>query len=332
MHQKKEPVSWEMPLDVAERFQSIQKIYEKYYDSGEDVLFTELIEQTDRLWAGVVRKNLRLNGCLNEDTEHIAMQEARTAVWEYIQACRESGKKNEMFARYCKGIYYHKCMDVVRKQTTYNKRYQNPVSLEAPVSDTGKTWKDGLENPENKPEQDDSSRTVQKLYDRLFLLYCRSLVDADAEPARELALYYARILPHVLQIIFEVQTIPDSKTASAKWAYERMGTQTAGSLGSISEREMKALIHDSLCWCESFWQRMETKVSTLSGKIQLKNAVYTALYGKKKIEDWSESMHKTLTKATMKAVMKDPELKKTAVAYISEKNKIYCLVRGGEKG
>ena len=94
---------------------------------------------TDKVYARQIRNILKQNGCYNDDSVHTAMQEARIAIWDYIRKCRENGKTDAEFLRYCKGIYYHKAMDVVRKQNTYRTRYGNkqdggPASLDAPLT------------------------------------------------------------------------------------------------------------------------------------------------------------------------------------------------------
>ena len=61
----------------------------------------------------------------------------------------------------------------------------------------------------------------------------------------------------------------------------------------------------------------------------LKDVIYTDVYGKGKIEDWSESMHKTIVKEAYKIAMNDPKLVESATEYISHRDKIYCLITGG---
>lgn len=317
-------------------YQYIQEIYEEYYAYENDSAFSELVIQIDKLYAKYVKNLLISNGCFNDDTEHTAMQEARKAVWERILKCRECGEKDTEFARYCKGIYYHKSMDVIRQQTSYKHKFGGkigayPISMDAPLGDDNRCVGDLIEDKKVRPEEAVSKKEIRRVFNKLFILYCHSLVSANAEPARELALYYARILPHLLHIDFGIETIPDTKAASAKWAYEHMGTRTIGNLGFSSEKEMKEYISDSLCWCDLFWEHLEEFVPFSTGRIALKDAVYTSLYNKGKIEDWSESMHKTVVKATVKEVMKDPKLKESAIEYISDRDKIICLVKGGRE-
>lgn len=317
-----------------EKFKRAQELYEQYYDSNDEAFFDQLIAVTDSIYGRKIRNLLKQNGCYNDDSEHVAMQEARLAIWERVRKSRESGAMDTDFSRYCKGIYYHKAMDVVRKQNTYRSHFSDklgrePVSLDAILPDGSKCLGDTVEDTKSRPEAGISLDEQRRVFNSLFILYCQSLVNAKAEPPRELALYYARILPHVLHINHEVETIPEEKMASAKWAFERMRDKTIKTLGETSEKEMKKLISHTLSWCESFWNQLELPVYISSEKIVLKDVVYTSVYNKGKIEDWSESMHKTVVKATLKEALKDPKLVELATDYISERDKIYCLIKGG---
>lgn len=317
-----------------DNFHKAQKLYEQYHATNDENLFTQLIAITDVVYGKRTRNLLKQNGCYSDESEHTAMQEARIAIWECIRKCRENGQRDPDFIRYCKGIYYHKAMDVVRKQNTYRHRFsdeigQAPVSLDASLPEGGKSLGDTIEDTKNSPEISLSLEEQRWVFNSLFLLYCQTLVTAKAEPPRELALYYARILPHVLHINHEIETIPEEKMASAKWAYEHMKGHTMRALGEKSEHEMQELINQTLKWKETFWQQLEQMVCINTEKIFLKDVIYTDVYNKGKIEDWSESMHKTIVKEAYKFAMNDPKLVELATEYISDRDKIYCLIKGG---
>ena len=317
-----------------EIFHKAQKLYEQYHVTNDEKLFTQLIIMTDAIYGKRTRNLLKQNGCFSDESEHTAMQEARIAIWERICKCRENGQPDPDFIRYCKGIYYHKAMDAVRKQNTYRNRFSDkigrtPVSLDGPLPEGGKSLGDTVEDTKNSPEISLSLEEQRWVFNSLFLLYCQTLVTAKAEPPRELALYYARILPHVLHIDHEIETIPEEKMASAKWAFEHMKDQTMQALGEKSEKEMQELISQALKWRETFWQQLGQTVYINTEKAILKDIVYTDVYSKGKIEDWSESMHKTIVKEAYKIAMNDPKLVESATEYISDRDKIYCLIKGG---
>ena len=90
------------------------------------------------------------------------------------------------------------------------------------------------------------------------------MTNAKAEPPRSLALYYARNFPHDLHIMYGIETIPDSKGASAAWAFEHMQEKTMEILGEQSEEEMQEWLYDSLRWSENFWNQMDLEISVNS--------------------------------------------------------------------
>lgn len=337
MDQKRNyPSSKTQNNSISEKFQKIQETYEQYYVAVDESLFAQLITMTDAIYSRQVRNLLKQNGCFSDDAEHTAMQEARLAIWERIRRCRESGEIDIEFSRYCKGIYYHKTMDVVRKQNTYRSRYGDKQGsglayLDASLPDGRKSFGDMIESKKTRPETVFSLQEQRLVFKRLFLLYCQSLADANTEPPRQLALFYARILPHVLHIDYAIETIPDEKMSSAKWAFERMRDKTIKTLAESSEDEMKQLISHTLNWCEEFWKQLEWPVQLSNGKTALKDVIYTSVYDKGKIEDWSESMHKTVVKETLKKVLKDSKLVELATEYISDRDRIYCLIKGGRE-
>ena len=145
------------------------------------------------------------------------------------------------------------------------------------------------------------------------------------------ALYYARILPHVLYIMYGIETIPDSKGASAAWAFEHMQEKTMEILGEQSEEEMQEWLYDSLRWSENFWNQMDLEIYVNSERKLLKDVVYTEVYDQRRIDDWSESMHKTVTELAHREIKKDKRLANWAVDHIVESDKTYNLFKGGRK-
>ena len=174
----------------------------------------------------------------------------------------------------------------------------------------------------------EESRNIFGIY---LQKYCQAMTNTKAEPPRALALYYARILPHVLHIMYGIETIPDSKGASAAWAFEHMQEKTMEILGEQSEEEMQELMYDSLQWSEHFWKQMQLEIYINSERMFLKDVVYTEVYDQRRIDDWSESMHKTVTELAHREIKKDKRLANWAVDHIVESDKTYNLFKGGRK-
>jgi len=68
-----------------------------------------------------------------------------------------------------------------------------------------------------------------------------------------------------------------------------------------------------------------------NGNGNLKDVVYTEVYDQRRIDDWSESMHKTVTELAHREIKKDKRLANWAVDHIVESDKTYNLFKGGRK-
>ena len=160
-------------------------------------------------------------------------------------------------------------------------------------------------------------------------MYCKALTDSGAEPPRCLALYYSRLLPHILQICFSMETIPDSKAASPKWAIDKMGKRTIGILGTESETQLKNYVLRNLMWCESFQKQLEESVSTLVGIQVMKNIIFTAQYDEKQIGHMTDYMHKVVAKDWLRLMKQDSKMIEGAIEYTSGADKLSKALKGG---
>ena len=127
--------------------------------------------------------------------------------------------------------------------------------------------------------------------------------------------------------MYGIETIPDSKGASAAWAFEHMQEKTMEILGEQSEEEMQEWLYDSLRWSENFWNQMDLEIYVNSERKLLKDVVYTEVYDQRRIDDWSESMHKTVTELAHREIKKDKRLANWAVDHIVESDKTYNLFK-----
>ena len=90
---------------------------------------------------------------------------------------------------------------------------------------------------------------------------------------------------------------------------------------------MQELMYDSLQWSEHFWKQMQLEIYINSERMFLKDVVYTEVYDQRKIDDWSESMHKTVTELAHREIKKDKRLVDWAVDHIVESDKTYNLFK-----
>ena len=213
------------------------------------------------------------------------------------------------------------------------KSYMEVVYLDANLPDSDGTYGELAADPnkKNRAESEVFAEESRNIFGIYLQKYCQAMTNAKAEPPRALALYYARILPHVLYIMYGIETIPDSKGASAAWAFEHMQEKTMEILGEQSEEEMQEWLYDSLRWSENFWNQMDLEIYVNSERKLLKDVVYTEVYDQRRIDDWSESMHKTVTELAHREIKKDKRLANWAVDHIVESDKTYNLFKGGRK-
>lgn len=301
----------------SDQVEKIQIAYRKYL-GGNDDDFEKLVVLLDTYCLPWVRKQLWKTGCYSDENEHTALQEAKIAVWENILKDRAAGSEKGSFAYYAFRIYQNKTRDIVRKVSRERAKL-DICSMEEPIGEDRKTVGDTLPAADIKTIDE-----MRQMYDRLFRVYCEGFLTSKAFPPRILALYYARVLPHL------ICAIPDTKAASAKWAFERMGSRTMWELKEDSENELQKNVDAYLCWCEEFICQLNKESNIGDTPCTLKNIVYTAVYTKGKIEDWADSMHKTTVKAVMHLLSENKELLSQIEEYISQGDVLYRFFKGGK--
>lgn len=281
----------------------IQNAYENYCRSLADSDFTVLVNFLDEFCLSWVRKNLWRSGCFSEDNEQTIVQDARMAVWKSIK--KEKTASN--FAFYAFGIYQKKTLDMIRKVSRKRAKIDF-VSIDEPIGDGNQTIADTLaDKPTNYGEEEDK----RKVYTEVFHLYCVSFMNSKAFPPRCLALYYARVLPHLLE------EIPDSKATSAKWAFERMGVNSVRTLTTDSEKTLQKDISADLVWGASYLQQLDDEINVVGKATTLKNLIYTSVYDKGKIEDWADYMHTATLKEASKLISSNRDLLDLIKSYVS---------------
>lgn len=283
--------------------ENIQNAYENYCRSLTDSDFMALVNFLDEFCISWIRKNLWRSGCFSEDNEQTVLQDARMAVWESIK--KEKTASN--FAFYAFGIYQKKTLDMIRKFSKKRAKIDY-VSFEEPIGDGNQTIADTLADKQSDYSEVEDKR---KLYTEVFHLYCVSFMNSNAFPPRCLALYYARVLPHLLE------EIPESKATSAKWAFERMGMHSVGTLTIDSEKTLQKDINADLVWGASYLQQLDDEINIMGKVSILKNLIYTSVYDKGKIEDWADYMHKVTLREASKLISSNRDLLDLVKSYVS---------------
>lgn len=292
----------------------IQDTYEKYRQNMDESVFEELLRLLERedfckKW---IRTQLWRTGCYSEDNEHDVLQDSRIAIWQSIL----NGKVADNFAYYAFGIYKIKTLDLIRK-VSKNRAKVNTVSLDDPIGDGNQTIADTIPGTQpNYGESDDK----RKLYVEVFRIYCKSITNTNAFVPRCLALFYARVLSHLLE------EIPDSKATSAKWAFERMRNLSVGNLTDDSEKIMQEDIDSKLAWGPLYVGQLDDIIDATGRGTILRKIIYTDTYDKGKIEDWADSMHNTTVKVARKEIAENSELVDGIETYVSSESALMSLL------
>lgn len=312
----------------------INQQYIKCYE-GDESAFTDLIASLDKMYKGLVRRRLQLAGCFNDENEHTAMQEAHLAIWSYIKKTRQEKRAEISFTSYCKGIYFHKVSDVVRSEYVSQKKYGGKfTSLDADaLGEKRGMVGEYVESPKYGGNRSDliiAANEQRDIFDKCFIMYCDAMTVVDATPQRKVALYYARVLPHVLQVYHNVDTIPDGKAASPKWAIKSMGKRNILMLGNESQEQMQQFIEDSLRWSENFWLQLEDEIETSIGLVHIKDIIFVDEYDEKQIGHMTDYMHKLVAKEWLKEAKREPLFLSKAIEYTTEMDRISSMLKGGQ--
>ena len=320
---------------VLRGMKAVQAKYEELLRESETLFEAEygvFSEMVDKLYIGMVRNKLHLNGCWSSMNEDEAMQNARIAVWMMVKKDRANGNQRENFVAVCKGIYFHKEMDVVREGLTY---WNHCEEMDGGGEDEdGRKPKGEIPWP-NTPWIDLLGMERRRIFDIAFLGYCETLLAFDAKPQNGLALYFCRISPHILHINNNISTIPDTKGSSPKWAFQRMGKKTVETLGRESEGELQREVAAELRWREEFWRQMEEffhlqmDMKLAPTACRLGDVVYTEAFREKEVGHMEEYMHKVVTKAWLLRMKKERGFLAEVKEYFADMGKLSKLMEGG---
>ncbi len=279
----------------------IDALHDQYLEHPDQMVYEQLVELLTDYCRGWICNHLHNAGLLRNGNEEIVLQEGHLAVWQVVSEELRLGTRRENFPYYAFGIYNNKVQDLIRKESRTRAK-------EFTVLDDEDDDRPNDEPSDTGPGPDELAEEAERrrLYARIFRLYCRCFLLSDAFPPKLLALCYARVLPHI------DCRIPDSKATSAKWAFETMGDRTVLLLKEESEQRLHSEVQPGMAWGEPFVAQLEQKIET---GVLLRDAVYTALYAKNKIEDWADSMHNATMRSAMKELQSDRKLMRMVIDY-----------------
>lgn len=154
--------------------------------------------------------------------------------------------------------------------------------------------------PDEIPDADEW--VLLYIFRRLIKTYCYLMMEQKADPPKQLALCYSRVLSHVDYEASETVAI------HAKWAMKRMAKKDIFTLEKESEKELQRKIDKNLYWGMDFRKQVREKVVVKDIEYILGDVVYTDSYTDVDVERWSRSYHKRILKDIKKEEKKnDPE-------------------------
>lgn len=171
----------------------IQKNYESYLNSGNEQDFAELIKQLNIRYKNMIEKYLKNTGCYYGDYLFDIQQEAKIAIWEYLEESRRKKEYKDRFGGYACIIYKHKTFDYIRKILNERKGLGKPESMNDDTNQEEKGKKSDQIASENKlvePEAITEQNEKRQLFQELLEVYCKARTTSQAERPCELALYY----------------------------------------------------------------------------------------------------------------------------------------------
>ena len=304
----------------------IQEYYEKCVNYFSDEDFKKLNELLYVNCFSWVRGRLKFKGCGSDDDVQMVVEQAIIAVKKIIKSNIENKIIIDQFVKYGFGIYRNKTEDHIRKVEKTKKR--NPKFKELSGNE-----------PDSTPDfggKEEIEKGIQKLAYGLTQLYILSLLESGDFPPRCLALFYARLLPHLLSedpymqdelrsrkkeqdidIEDDLQKLPsERKGYSARWAIKWMKKSSVGELTDESEEIIRRDISDNLAWCEKYRKKLDQEEAINGKTLRVGEIIYTETYDQNKTGKWAEDMHKKIHKIVFGRLYEDEELLELAVEYM----------------
>ena len=311
---------------MSKKEEEIQRLYEQYLCKPSMQLYEKLYVLVDDSCSPWVKKRLKRVGCYDEQNLHHVLQESRATVWKKLVEDCENQIVREKYVGYVFGIYRNMTRRLIDEIYEEREDVGYVVSLDEPVGEDKRT------RGEKESVKDNTNLLEEKtMYDNIFQKYCYALLNYNTFLPRNLALYYARILPHLLHFYHEEKTIPETKKTSAKWAIKKMADHNVWYLTNDSEKLLREKVAAHLRWGSECRNQLNEYVVIKEQKILLKELIYTSVYDKGQVEDWADYLHKKVAVNSIKLVSEDRELQELVRSYVSKSDGLYRFAEGGKR-
>lgn len=299
----------------------IRSAYEEFMEKGDEET-RKVLHETIMVFCNAKVRRLAHNAggkVSPEDVEDV-VNESCLAMLEGLDKHRSENKYIENIMGYISNVCRNQLANLQRKRFKLRDPETGegyiPISLETPRED-GTTLGSNIGGNSHYEPWDDARRQFAAT---AVLIYVKAFLSLEVPPQSSLALFYARLLPHIRG------SVDDNKTTSVSEAFRVMGKKTVETLADESEREIKEAFLKSLGWSKYFRTHLDDEMMTVTGNVPLRKIVYTEKFTTSETEHRSTAVHKGCVKKVSEIVMQNKELIKSAEDFIPE----YILARDGE--
>ena len=285
---------------------AIREAYEAYLSDRSDWNFQELVRLTDTRCKPMVFWRLKNKELLTESNVNEVLHNARLFIWQEINSSEsdystQSDYSAQTFPGFAYNVYKNKTLELITdifRARRKDERWTVRGEGDGPVPD-----------PETSI---DETRKLRKIYSIGIVSYCRALLDLDEALQGCLALFYSRVLPHMLK------SIKYTKDTSPKWAFERMYGLAVKTLTADSETTLKKDICADLAWNENLLKQLNDEIEILGRSLSLGDLIYTDAYDQRKIAYWAYELHKKTMVAAVLLMRNNVDLQRLLAGVYSE--------------
>lgn len=306
---------------MRETERDIRSAYKEFMEKG-DIETRDFLIEKIMMFCNVKVRRLAYNagGTMSPEDVQDVVNESCLAMLEGLEKRRSENKYIENIMGFisivCSNKFADRQRELYKLKDPETREGYIPISLEKPNEDGTTLGSNIGGNPHYEP-WDDARRQFAAT---AVLIYVKAFLSLEVPPQSSLALFYARLLPHIRG------SVDDNKTTSVSEAFRVMGKKTVETLADESEREMREAFLKSLGWSKYFRTHLDDEMMTVTGNVPLRKIVYTEKFTASETEHRSTAVHKSCVKKVSEIVRQNKELIKSAEDFIPE----YILARDGE--
>lgn len=299
----------------------IRSAYKEFVEKGDEET-RKVLHEKIMVFCNVKVRRLAYNagGKVSPEDVQDVVNESCLAMMEELDKHRLEDKYIENIMGYISNVCRNQFANLRRTRSKLGHPETGKgyflIPLETPNED-GTTLADNIESDSHYKPWDDARRQFAAT---ALLIYVKAFLSLEVPPQSSLALFYARLLPHIRD------SVDDNKTTSVSEAFRVMGKKTVETLADESERAIRETFLKSLGWSKHFRIHLDDEIATVTGDVPLRKIVYTEKFTTSETEHWSTAVHKRCVKKVSEIVRQKKEIIENAEDFIPE----YILARDGE--